>query len=159
APAVHFGAVDPHGGIGAGQNGVGQRLVKARPASAALELGLGIEQRQGAAGAAKGAGAVFVEQRRAARRFGALLAQDVVDVGAQPLPPFGIGNAHFVGGGPGGRRLGGNGRHGTGLQGVGEGAKGGDRGTAKQQIAEFHRQISPFGTVPPRRSGARAVNS
>src|SRR6185312_13691966 len=108
APAVHFGAVDSHGGIGAGQHGVGQRLVEARPTSAALELGLGIEQRQGAAGAAKRAGTVFVEQRRTTRRLGALLAQDVVDVGAQPLPPFGIGEVHLVGGSPGGRRLGGN---------------------------------------------------
>src|SRR3954470_24936931 len=63
APAEHFGAAHSEAGVGAGQHGVGEGAEEARPAGAALELCVGGEQRQSAAGAGEDALAVLVEKR------------------------------------------------------------------------------------------------
>src|SRR5262249_50309482 len=64
--------------------------IEARPAGAALELGVGGEQRQVAAGAGEDALAVLLEQRARARPFRALLAQDLVLLWRQLRAPFGV---------------------------------------------------------------------
>src|SRR6202043_1987748 len=66
-PAVDLGAGHAEGGILAFADRIFQRLIEARPAGAALELGLGGKQRQVAAGAGEDALAVLLEQRARAR--------------------------------------------------------------------------------------------
>ena len=69
--AVHFGAGhEQRLVLGRAQRAV-DKGIKARPAGAAVELGLGGEQRLGAAGAEKGAGAMLVIERRGEGTFGA----------------------------------------------------------------------------------------
>ena len=80
-----------------GDGGVGQWLPETRPAGAAVELGLAVEQLQVAAGAGENADAVLVEQRRGAGIFGALAAHDVEGVVAEDLAPFVVGVGHLEG--------------------------------------------------------------
>src|SRR5262249_56256741 len=90
AAAMHL---DPgHGGgavLGAAERVV-ERLPKARPARAAVEFGVGGEQRQVAAGAGEDALAVLLQQRARPRPFGAVLAQDIVLLRRQLRAPFGV---------------------------------------------------------------------
>src|SRR5690242_8806677 len=79
--AVDLGADHAVALIGRALDCAGLGIVEARPASAALELGLGGEQLLPAAGAIERAGAFFVIQRAAARPLGAVLAHDVVLLG------------------------------------------------------------------------------
>src|SRR5215467_12220967 len=60
AAAMHFGADHAVTAVGRGLNRAWLGIVEARPAGAALELGLGDEQFLAAAGAEKRAGAFFV---------------------------------------------------------------------------------------------------
>src|SRR6185503_9276387 len=92
APAVHFGARHEKHAVGLGLDRLRQRLVEARPAGAALEFGVGGEQRQVAAGAGENAFAFFAIERARARALGAVLAQHGVLLGRQALAPLGIGN-------------------------------------------------------------------
>src|SRR5271154_6407423 len=78
APAMNFGAGHAEARVLGFTDRILQRLIKARPSGAALELGLRGEQRQVAAGAGEGALAVLLEQRARARTLGAFLAQDLV---------------------------------------------------------------------------------
>src|SRR6185312_12979084 len=89
--AMNLCPVHTHGRIVAGFDRVRQGLVKARPARAAFELGLGVEKRQRATSATEGSRPMFVEKRRGAGIFGAALSQHVIGGRAQPGPPLRIG--------------------------------------------------------------------
>src|SRR5471032_985039 len=91
AAAVNFGAQHPEGAVFGLADGVLERLVKTRPAGAALEFRLRGEQRQVAAGAGKDALAVLLEQRARSRTLGAFLAQDFILLRRQLRAPFGVG--------------------------------------------------------------------
>src|SRR5271165_2380267 len=67
------------------------RRVEARPAGAALEFGLALEQRLAAAGAGEYAGTLLVVESAAARPFGAVLAHHGILLGGQQGPPLGFG--------------------------------------------------------------------
>src|SRR3989442_15265561 len=72
---------------------------EARPAGAGLELHLGGEERQAAAGAGEDPRALLVVQRAGARALGAFLAHDVEGLGGQLLLPFVLGELHRLRGG------------------------------------------------------------
>ena len=91
---MHFGAGHAPAAIDGVLGGAGDRVVEARPAGAALELYLALEQRCIAADAREGAGAVLDEQRATARTLGAVVAHDAVLLGGQALAPLGIGSGH-----------------------------------------------------------------
>src|SRR6185369_1931168 len=74
AAAMHLGAQHAEGAVLGLADRVVERLVKTRPAGAALELGVGGEQRQVAAGAGEGALAMLFQERAGAGPFGAVLA-------------------------------------------------------------------------------------
>src|ERR1700681_3337683 len=91
AAAVNFGPQDPESPVFGLADGVVERLVKTRPAGAALEFRLRREQRQVAAGTGEDALAMLLEQRARSRTLGALLAQDVILLRRQLCAPFRIG--------------------------------------------------------------------
>src|ERR1700730_14462153 len=72
-------------------------LVEARPAGAALELALGLEQRRAAAGAGEMAGPLLQKQGAASRRLGAVAAHAVILLGRQEPPPFRVGMRDRIG--------------------------------------------------------------
>src|SRR5712672_3746263 len=76
AAAVDFGPQHPEGAVFGLADGVVERLIKTRPARAALEFRLRGEQRQVAAGAGEYALAMLLEKRARTRALGALLAPD-----------------------------------------------------------------------------------
>src|ERR1700712_817557 len=78
AAAVDFGPQHPKGPIFGLADRVVERLVKTRPAGAALEFGVRGKQRQGAAGAGEGALSMLPQQRTRTRPPGAPLAQEFV---------------------------------------------------------------------------------
>src|SRR4051794_13038176 len=90
APAMHLGPEHAKGAILGLADIALDRLVEARPARAALEFGVGGEQRQVAAGAGEDALAVLLEQRAGARPLGALLAQDLILLRGELGTPFGV---------------------------------------------------------------------
>src|SRR5438309_4123960 len=77
AAAVDFGPQHAEGPVFGLADGVVERLIEARPAGAALELGLRGEQRQVATGAGEDALAMLVQQRARTWALGALLAEDI----------------------------------------------------------------------------------
>src|SRR3981081_4055455 len=92
---VNFGPQHPEGPVFGLADGVLERLVKARPAGAALEFRLRGEQRQVAAGAGEDALAMLLEQRARTRALGALLAQNLILLRRQLRAPFRIGLFDF----------------------------------------------------------------
>src|SRR6266481_8266209 len=91
AAAMNFGPQHPQGPVFGLADRVLERLIKTRPAGAALEFRLRSEQRQVAAGAGEDALAMLPEQRARSRTLGALLAQDVLLLRRQLRAPFRIG--------------------------------------------------------------------
>src|SRR3979409_1710689 len=91
AAAVNFGPQHPKGAVFGLADGIVERLIKTRPAGAALEFRLRGEQRQVAAGAGEDTLAVFLEQRARTRALGALLAQDLILLRRQLRAPFRVG--------------------------------------------------------------------
>src|SRR5438105_4219067 len=91
AAAMHFRARHPEAAIGRGLDRARNRIVEARPAGAALELGLGDEQRLFAARAGEGAGALLIVERAAAGRFRAMPAHDRILLGREQAAPFLVG--------------------------------------------------------------------
>src|SRR5580704_18518188 len=91
AAAVHFGALHAPAAVGGGIDRARLRIVKTRPAGAALEFLLRGEQRLPAADAGERAGALFVIEGAAARPLGAVLAHDVELLGREQLLPLGFG--------------------------------------------------------------------
>src|ERR1700730_3507947 len=91
ATAVNFGPQHPESAVFGLADGVIERLVKTRPAGAALEFRLRREQRQVAAGAGEYALAVLLEQRARSWPLGALLAQNLILLRRQLRAPFRIG--------------------------------------------------------------------
>src|SRR5258706_11031372 len=91
AAAVNFGPQHPKGAVFGLADGVVERLIKTRPAGAALEFRVRGEQWQVAAGAGEDALAVLLEQRARSRTLGALLAQDLILLRCQLGAPFRIG--------------------------------------------------------------------
>ncbi len=112
--AAHLRAPDAEEAAAGGDVRRVDRLVEARPAGAGIELGLGAEERQAAAGAHEGAGARLVVERAGERPLGAPLPQDAVLLRRQLLAPLRVGLDYLAdrplrrapgGGGAGGRRL------------------------------------------------------
>src|SRR5579864_1518746 len=95
AAAMHLGPRHAEGAVLGGGDGIVQRLVEARPAGAALELGLGGEQRQVAASAGEDALAMLLQKRARPGTFGAFLAQDFILLRRELRPPFGVGLLDF----------------------------------------------------------------
>ena len=91
ATAQHLGARHAQRVVFTRDHGVAQRLVEARPAGAAVELGGRREQIQCTTRATEHTGAVLVIERAAVRLLGAGVAQDLILLRAQELPSFGIG--------------------------------------------------------------------
>src|SRR5450759_817158 len=89
--AMNFGPQHPKGPVFCLADGVLDRLIKTRPAVAALELGLRGEQRQVAAGTGEDALAMLLKQRARSRTLGTLLAQDFILLRRQLRAPFRIG--------------------------------------------------------------------
>src|SRR5262249_22474197 len=98
--AAAFGAMDlgprhPVAAIARGADGlVADRLGEARPAGAAVELRVGLEERLAAGGADKGAAAFFLVQRARAARLGAVLAEHLVLLRRERSAPIVIGLLH-----------------------------------------------------------------
>ncbi len=95
AAAMHFGPQHHEGAVLGGGHRIGQRLVEARPAGAAVELGLGGEQRLVATGASEGSLAMLLVQRAAVGPLGAMLAQDAVLRRGQLAMPLLRGPGHL----------------------------------------------------------------
>src|SRR6266404_9818354 len=91
AAAVDFAPQHPKGAVFGLADGVVERLIKTRPAGAALEFRLRGEQRQVAAGAGEDALAMLLEQWARTRALGALLTQDLVLLRRQLRAPLRIG--------------------------------------------------------------------
>src|SRR6516164_2621212 len=89
--AVHFGSRDAQGPVLGGADRVLKRPVKARPAGATLEFGLGRKQRQIATRAGEGSFAMFFQQRTRPWALGALLAQDVILLRRELRAPLCVG--------------------------------------------------------------------
>src|ERR1700722_17002261 len=67
------------------------RCIEARPAGAALELGLTLEQGLSTACANEGPRPLLVQERATARPLGAVATHDIVLLGAQNFSPLGVG--------------------------------------------------------------------
>src|SRR5579883_1528488 len=106
AAAMHLRSQHPEGTVLGDADGVVERLIEARPAGAALELGLGGEQGQVAAGAGEDALAVLVQERAGPGALGALVAQDLILLRGELGAPLGIGllDLECLGRLPGGMR-------------------------------------------------------
>src|SRR3974390_2736356 len=88
APAMYFGAGHEERTISRSFHRIRQRCIETRPAGAALELGVGREQREVAAGTGKNALALFVVERTRAGALGAVLTQYHVLAGGEALTPL-----------------------------------------------------------------------
>src|SRR5262245_28531979 len=96
--AVHF---DPHqqpAPIDPRPDRLIERAPEAGPAGAALELGLGVEQRMRAASTPERALSLFVSEGTRARTLRAMVAQDLILIGRQRTAPFLVAsvNGKFV---------------------------------------------------------------
>src|SRR5215472_13276051 len=96
AMAGHSGAGHAERTVLALVDRVLQRRPETRPAGAALEFGLGREQRQIAAGAAESTVAMLVEQRAGERPLGAFAAQHIKLFRRQQLAPLVVAVGDFV---------------------------------------------------------------
>ena len=76
--AMHLGADHAEGAILSRPDSVFQRLIEARPAGAALILGLGREKRMIATSAGENALAVLIQERAGPGALGALVAQNFI---------------------------------------------------------------------------------
>src|SRR3546814_17648053 len=90
AAAMHLGARIAEVAVGRGADRAFERRPEARPAGAAVELGLARIERQRAAGADEGAGALFLVERAGDGAFGRRFAQYAILERRQPFFPFGI---------------------------------------------------------------------
>ena len=91
ADAVVLGSWQDEPVIALGAETSLDRLVEARPARSAVELGLRAEKREIAGGAHVGALPLFLVERARERRFRSLLEQDGVGLRRKELAPFGLG--------------------------------------------------------------------
>src|SRR3546814_5571598 len=85
APAMHLGARIAKLAVGRGRDGALQRRPETRPAGMAFEFGLARIERQRAAGAGEGAGAMLVVQRTGEGPFGRRFAQHLILERGQPF--------------------------------------------------------------------------
>ena len=90
ARAMHLHARHHHPAIGLGAHRLGQGCPEARPAGAALELGLAAEQRVRASRAGEGARTVLGVERARSRPLGRLVAQHAIGRGRQLGLPLGV---------------------------------------------------------------------
>src|ERR1700722_16272747 len=88
---MHLGARHTHAAIDARLHAAFDRRIEARPAGAALELGLALEQGLSAARANEGPQPLLVQASAAARPLGSVSAHDVILLGGQNFSPFGVG--------------------------------------------------------------------
>ena len=72
------------------------RLVEARPSGARVELRVGLEQLRAAPGAQIRAVVLHVDVLTGERTLGAVLAEDLVLLGRQPIAPLLIGETDVV---------------------------------------------------------------
>src|SRR5690554_5105256 len=130
ARAMVFGARPQQLEVALGAESVGQMRVEAGPAGTAVELHVGREQRQVAAGAVIGAGTLLVVERTGERCLGAFTAQDAVLVGGEPLFPLVVAQFELV---DHRRRASLGGRMGGGQE-----RDGGEAGQPVEKCASFH---------------------
>src|ERR1700730_15035540 len=78
APAMHLGALHPKTPVGFGAHRAFDGTPKARPAGAAVELGLRLEKRKLAAGAGEDPLALLVKQRAAEGRLRVLTPEHLI---------------------------------------------------------------------------------
>src|SRR5262245_51160281 len=97
AAAMHLGADHAVAAVDRVLDRARLRIVEARPAGAALELLLRLEQHLIATGTGECAGALLEIERAASRPFGAVLAHDVVLLGREQLAPLGIAMRDRIG--------------------------------------------------------------
>lgn len=90
AAAVVFAARHDQFEIHLGDHGIGQGLPEARPTGTAVELGLGAEQRQSAAGTDERATAMLLIERTGEGALGTFTTQHRIGGGTEPLFPFSI---------------------------------------------------------------------
>src|SRR4051794_2302714 len=79
--AMHLGPLHAEAVIARRLDAAGDRLVEARPAGAALELALALEQRRAAAGAGERARPLLDQQGAAVGHLRPVLAHDVILLG------------------------------------------------------------------------------
>src|SRR6516225_7762301 len=89
--AMHLGADHAEGAILSRPDSVFQRLIEARPAGAALILGLGRAKRMIATSAGETALAVLIQERAGPGALSALIAQNFILLRRQLRAPLGIG--------------------------------------------------------------------
>src|SRR5205085_8749263 len=92
AAAQDFGPLHEQSSIRPGDDRARQWPEETRPARAAVELGRGAEQRQGAARANKDAAAMLLVERASPRPLCPALAQDMIARRTEQLAPFGVGS-------------------------------------------------------------------
>src|SRR5215218_6437092 len=95
APAMHFGAGNEQRAVHRGADGVFQRRREARPAGAALELGVGGKQGQLAARAGESSRALLGIERARERLLGSVLAQHAILRGVEDAPPLVVAFLHL----------------------------------------------------------------
>jgi hypothetical protein len=83
-------------GVGGFPDGPIQRLPEAWPSGAAVELGPGRKERQGATCASEYAGPLFMVERTGKRALGTGFTQYNVLLWSQQPAPFGVGMRHFI---------------------------------------------------------------
>src|SRR5208337_669928 len=88
--AMHLGAGHAPAAVDRSLDRVLDRRIEARPAGAAVELGLALEQWLATAGAGEHARALLPIERATARAFGAMFAHDRVLLGGQQGAPLGF---------------------------------------------------------------------
>src|SRR5881394_2787608 len=97
AAAVAFGAHHAVRAVARFLDRTGLRIVEARPAGAALEFLLRLEQFLPAARAGEGPGALLVIKGATSRPLGAVLAHDVELLRVKDLAPLGLGAGDGIG--------------------------------------------------------------
>src|SRR5689334_5678506 len=90
APAMNLGTCLDPTAVRRGLDCMRKRRPETRPTCAALELGCGRKERQGATTAKERAFAVLVQEGTCEWRLGTLLAQNIVLGGRQEFPPLRI---------------------------------------------------------------------
>src|SRR5829696_5256538 len=86
--AMHLDARHAEAAVLGGLHRSGLRIVETRPAGAAFEFLLRLEQRLPTADATESAGALLVIQRTASRTLGAVSAHDLILLRREQLAPF-----------------------------------------------------------------------
>src|SRR5262245_58444881 len=95
--AMHLGADHAVAAVDGRFHRALDRLVEARPAGAALEFHLALEEWTIAAGTVECARPLLEQERTAPRRLGAMSTHHPILLGRQPVAPLGVGTGNWIG--------------------------------------------------------------